>query len=197
MRISYDCKTKKWGTLETVLTAEQVDGSITQPRFSPDGRFLLFNVSEYSDFPIHQAKSDLYLMETETGRHRRLSISSHRCDSWHSFSSNGRWIAFSSKRLDGRFSRPFFSYVDQTGKVYKPFVMPQKDPTFYDSLVRVYNMPELITTKVPIKTKYLTKAVFDYKHAPSLSAITGSTPGRPLPKSKPAPTREMPWEQRE
>jgi len=198
MRISYDCKTRKWGILETILTAQQVNGSITQPRFSPDGRFLLFNVSEYSDFPIHQAKSDLYLMDTVSGRHRRLSISSDCCDSWHSWSSNGRWFAFNSKRIDGRFSRPFFSYVDQSGKVYKPFVLPQKDPAFYDSLVRVYNMPELITTQVPIKTRQLTKAIFDYKkHAPSVSAITGATPGRPLPKPKPEPTREMPWEQRE
>lgn len=199
MRISYDCRTRKWGTLETVLSAQQVNGSITQPRFSPDGRFLLFNVSKYSDFPIHQAKSDLYLMDTVTGRYHRLSISSARCDTWHSWSSNGRWIAFSSKRLDGRFARPFFSYVDRTGKVYKPFVLPQRDPAFYDSLVRVYNMPELIRTKIPIKTKQLSKAIFGYKHAPSVSAITGATPGRPLPapKAKPAPDREMPWEQRE
>ena len=197
MRISYDCSSRKWGTPETVLTAQQVNGSITQPRFSPDGRLLLFNVSEYSDFPIHQAKSDLYMMEVETGRHRRLSISSDRCDSWHSWSNNGRWIAFSSKRLDGRFSRPFFSYVDKAGKVYKPFVLPQKDPVFYNSLVRVYNMPELIKTEIPIKTRHLTKAIFDYKDAPSVSAITGATPGRPLPKRKAAPAREMPWEQRE
>jgi len=199
MRISYDCKTKKWGMLETVLSAQQVTGSITQPRFSPDGRFLLFNVSQYSDFPIHQAKSDLYLMDTVSGRHRRLSISSARCDTWHSWSSNGRWIAFSSKRLDGRFARPFFSYVDQTGKVYKPFLLPQKDPAFYDSLITVYNMPELIRTKIPIKSKQLSKAIFGYKNAPAVSAITGATPGRPLPKpkAKPAPGYKMPWEERE
>ena len=138
-------------------------------------------------------------METETDRYRKLSISSVRCDTWHSWSSNSRWIAFSSKRLDGRFARPFFSYVDQTGKVYKPFVLPQKDPTFYDSLVRVYNMPELVRNKVSIKTKQLNKAIFGYKHAPAVSTITGATPGRPLPapKAKPAPGSELPWEERE
>ncbi len=199
MRISYDCKTRKWGTLETIISAQEVNGSITQPRFSPDGRFLLFNVSEYSDFPIHQAKSDLYLMETETGRHRKLSISSTRCDTWHSWSSNSRWFAFNSKRLDGRFARPFFSYVDRTGKAYKPFVLPQKDPAFYDSLVRVYNMPELIKKTIPIKTKQLSRAIFDYKHAPAVSAVTGATPGRPLPapKAKPAPGYESPPQERE
>jgi len=199
MRISYDCKTKEWGPLETILPAQQVNGSITQPRFSPDGRFLLFNVSQYSDFPIHQAKSDLYLMETETGRYRRLSISSARCDTWHSWSSNSRWIAFSSKRLDGRFARLFLSYCDRTGKVHKPFVLPQKDPTFYDSLVRVYNMPELIKRTVPIRTKQLSSAIFDYKDAPAVSAVTGATPGRPLPapKAEKVPARESPWEERE
>jgi len=199
MRISYDCKTKKWGELETILAAQQVNGSITQPRFSPDGRFLIFNVSQYSDFPIHQAKSDLYLMETETGRYRKLAISSDRCDTWHTWSSNNRWIAFSSKRLDGRFARPFFSYVDHTGKAHKPFVLPQKDPTFYDSLTRVYNMPELIKRPVPIRAKQLTRAISDYKNAPGVSAITGATPGRPLPppKTKTVPPSKSPWEERE
>lgn len=199
MRISYDCNTRKWGDLETVLAAQQVNGSITQPSFSPDGRFLIFNVSPYSDFPIHQAKSDLYLMEIQTSRYRRLDISSQRCDTWHSWSINNRWIAFTSKRLDGRFARLFLSYVDQTGKAHKPFIMPQKDPTFYDSLTRVYNMPELIVKPVPIKPKQFSNAVIEYKNVSPANAITGATPGRPLrqQKDKTAPISQTSWGQRE
>ncbi len=199
MRISYDPKTQKWGSLETVLTAQQVQGSITQPRFSPDGRFLLFNVSEYSTFPTHQAECDLYMMETETGKFHKLPISSKRCDAWHGFSSNGRWIVFSSKRLTGR-ARPFFSYIDQTGKAHKPFLLPQKDPTFYDSLLQVYNIPELITKPVRIRPKQLTKAIFAYKQSPQADVITGATPGLPpAPPHKPQPpsTYDQPWLQRE
>jgi len=198
MRISYDCKTRKWGDLETVLSAQDVNGSITQPRFSPDGRFLLFNVSEYSAFPIHQAESDLYLMETETGRYYRLPISSDRNDSWHGWSSNGRWIVFSSKRIDGRFTRPFFSYIDGTGKVYKPFVLPQKDPTFYDSLVQVYNIPELIKGPIRVRAKQLSSSIFAYKQAPHADIITGATPGAPsVPTLKDwtAPGYDEPWKE--
>jgi WD40 repeat protein len=196
MRISYDCKSRKWGQLETVLSAHDVNGSITQPRFSPDGQFLLFNVSEYSAFPIHQAKSDLYLMEVETSSYHKLPVSSERCDAWHGWSSNGRWIVFSSKRLTGRFARPFFSYIDQTGKVYKPFVLPQKDPTFYDSLLQVYNIPELVKGPIRIKAKQLSKAIFAYKHTPQTDVITGATPGRrvvPTPKDWAAPGYDEPW----
>ncbi|UCF42565.1 MAG: PD40 domain-containing protein [Planctomycetota bacterium] len=200
MRINYDPKTQKWGQLETVLSADKVQGSITQPRFSPDGRLLLFNVSEYSTFPTHQAQSDLYIMETETGQFRKLPISSNRCDAWHGFSSNGRWIVFSSKRLTGRFARPFFSHIDETGKAYKPFLLPQKDPTFYDSLLQVYNIPELISQPVPIKPKQLTTGILAYEQAPHADIVTGATPGLPpVPPHRPQPpsTYDQPWLQRE
>jgi hypothetical protein len=200
MRISYDAETQKWGELETVLSAADVNGSITQPRFSPDGRFLLFNVSEYSVFPIHQAKCDLYLMDMQTGQYRRLDISSARCDAWHSWSSNGRWLVFSSKRMDGRFARPFISFIDAAGKAYKPFVLPQKDPAFYDSLVYVYNMPEILTGPVNVTAKEISRAIRAYNHAAPSDVITGATPG--AEKAPPAqdwssPGYDEPWRKKE
>ena len=177
MRIGFDLETQKWGELETVLSAQSLKGSITQPRFSPDGRFILISVSEYSDFPIHQAKSDLYLLEVETGQCSKLPISSDRNESWHGFSSNGRWIVFNSKRMDGRFARPHFSYFDKTGRAYKPFVMPQKDPTYYDSLTLAYNIPELLIKPIEVSQKQLAESIIAYKNAPGASAITGATPG--------------------
>jgi len=200
MRISYDAGTQKWGELETVLSAADVNGSISQPRFSPDGRFLLFNVSEYSVFPIHQAKCDLYLMDMQAGQYRRLDISSARCDAWHSWSSNGRWLVFSSKRMDGRFARPFISFIDAAGKASKPFVLPQKDPAFYDSLVYVYNMPELLTGPVSVSAKQLSRAIRGYKQTAAADVITGATPG--AEKAPPfqdwsAPGYDEPWRKRE
>lgn len=189
MRISYDCKTRKWGDLETVLSAQDVNGSITQPRFSPDGKFLLFNVSEYSAFPIHQAKSDLYLMNTENNRYHRLSVSSDRNDAWHSWSSNGRWLVFSSKRIDARFARPFFSYVDNAGNASKPFVLPQKDPLFYDSCLETFSVPELVTGPVQATAEKLARAIRGSRKIEVDMPITMATP-----KAGVAPE---PWHERE
>lgn len=36
-----------------------------------------------------------------------------------------------------------FCYIDRQGKAHKPFVMPQKYPSFYDNFLKSYNAPEL------------------------------------------------------
>jgi dipeptidyl aminopeptidase/acylaminoacyl peptidase len=191
MRIRYDMDSGQWGDLETVLTAQGVGGSIAQPRFSPDGRFVLFNVSEYSDFPIHQARCDLHLLDVESGKQRRLAISSPQCDSWHGWSSNGRWIVFSSKRLDGRFSRPFFSYFDKSGEAHRPFVLPQEDPFFYDSLIKTYNIPELLTEPVRTDASDLARAIRGRGASLEAQAVGGAAAGtqewtEPLPTPQPS-----------
>ncbi len=157
-RVSYDIQTDQWGQPETVLSTDETGLSILLPRVSPDGRFLLFCMCKYGCFPVYQPSSDLYVMDLQTGDYRRLEINSEYSESWHSWSSNSRWIAFSSKRRGGLFTRTYLSYVDQNGKAYKPFIMPQKDPTFYDSFLKTYSVPELITGPVKVSHKVLGRA---------------------------------------
>jgi hypothetical protein len=152
MRISYDVQTDQWGKLEVVLPAAETGLSVMLPRVSPDGRFLLFCMCDYGCFPVYQPSSDLYMMDLRTGEYGKLPVNSDYSESWHSWSSNGRWMAFSSKRGGSLFTRLYFSYIDENGKVYKPIVMPQKDPTFYDTLILTYSVPELITG--PVKVRY-------------------------------------------
>lgn len=147
-RVSYDVDTDTWGESETVLSAEKTGLSILLPRISPDGRFLLFCMCQYGCFPVYQPTSDLYLMDLSTGDYRKLGVNSDYSESWHSWSSNSRWIVFSSKRFGGFFTRSFFSYVDENGRASKPFVLPQKDPAYYDSLLETFSVPELITGPV-------------------------------------------------
>lgn len=158
-RIRYDIETDTWGEPETVLSADETGLCIMLPRVSPDGRFLLFCMCEYGCFPIYQPSSDLYLMDLETGDYRRLEINSDRSESWHSWSSNSRWFAFSSKRRDGVFTRLYLSYFDKTGKAHKPIILPQKDPTFYDSFPKTYTVPELVMEPVQVSSKALANAV--------------------------------------
>ena len=149
MRISYDIETNQWGDeVEPIITARETGKSISFPRISPDGKHLLFTMSDYGYFSIHFPSSDLYILDMQTGKYRKLDVNSESSESYHTWSSNSRWFVFASKRKDGLCSRLYFSYVDTLGKAYKPFIMPQKDPTFYDTYIMNYNIPELIKGSV-------------------------------------------------
>jgi hypothetical protein len=175
MRISYDVETDRWGPLETVLSAAETGRSILLPRISPDGRFLLFCMAEYGCFPIFQPTSDLYLMDLQTGTYRPLPINSDYAEAWHSWSSNSRWIAFSSKRQGGVFTRTFLCHLDADGQASKPFVLPQRSSSFYDSCYCVYNMPELVTGPVPAAPQALVRAATGSTQI-HVDSITGATP---------------------
>lgn len=176
MRIAYDADSDAWGEPETVLTAAETGRSILLPRVSPDGRFLLFCMTDYGCFPAYQPSSDLYLMDLVHGGYVSLEINSEFSESWHSWSSNSRWIAFSSKRQSGYFTRCYISYVAPDGGVQKPFVVPQRDPEFYMSLVKTISVPELVAGPVPIDRESLAQAARSEK-AIEVDAVTG--PSRP------------------
>lgn len=153
--ITYDPVRNVWGTADTVLSSQKTGMSILQPRVSPDGRFILFCMCNYSVFPTYQKSSDLYILDLSTKNYKRLECNSDEAESWHSWSSNSRWIAFSSKRDDGEFTRTYISYIDSLGNARKPFLIPQKDPAFYKSFLRAMNVPEFITGPVRISERKL------------------------------------------
>ena len=110
----------------------------------------MFTLSDYGNFSIWHPESELCLLTMDTGEIRLLNeVNSNDVESFHTWSSSGRWFVFSSKRLDGLWARPFFASFDpETGKAGKPFLMPQKDPDFYDTFTQTYNLPELIQQPV-------------------------------------------------
>ncbi|MGE5296221.1 MAG: TolB family protein, partial [Solirubrobacterales bacterium] len=182
MRIPYDPNQGTWGQAETVLAAKDIGKSILLPRISPDGRWLLVSMCDYGCFPVYQKSSDLYLIDLQagqqTGRYepRRLEINSDQSESWHSWSSTGRWIAFSSKRDSGLFTRTYLSYVDPNGAAHKPFVLPQEDPTAYDSCLWTYSVPELIVEPVHTTREALGRVVRGSKKISVQLPITMATP---------------------
>ena len=165
MRIAYDPVSHVWGKLETVISSTEIGLSITEPRVSPDGRFVLFTAAQYSQFPIYLPSADLYLLDITSGKWKKLEINSDRADSFHSWSSNSRWIVFSSKRYDNLFTMPYFSYIDSLGNVSKPFVLPQEDPLFYETCLELYNVPEFTKEPIHISPQILAKAAFSEKDA--------------------------------
>ncbi|MHC4557454.1 MAG: TolB family protein [Planctomycetota bacterium] len=187
-RVSFDVRSNSWGQVETVLSAEETGLSILLPRISPDGRFLLFCMCEYGCFPVYQSSSDLYIMDLSTGEYRKVAVNSKYSESWHSWSSNSRWIAFSSKRQDGLFTRTYLSYVDNDGKLYKPFVLPQRDPIYYDSLLETYSVPELIRGKIRAAKSLLGQAA---RNENSISVDV------PITSATPKVEEFEPWQERE
>jgi hypothetical protein len=112
----------------------------------------MFTMSDYGYFTIHHPMADLYLLNLDTRVYNKMEVNSPQTDSYHCFSSTGSWFVFSSKRMDGLFTRPFFSHLDENGKASKPFVLPQKDPEFYSTFIKNYNVPELITGEVKVSS---------------------------------------------
>jgi len=77
-----------------------------------------------------------------------LSVNSSETESYHSWSSSSRWFVFSSRRIDGLYTRPYIAYIDENGNAAKPFLLPQRDPNFYDEFMKSFNIPEF--TKGPM-----------------------------------------------
>jgi len=187
MRISYDIDTGQWGEVETVLSAEKEGKSITLPRFSPDGRWCAISMSDYSYQVSFQSDADLFLIDMATGQYHRMECSSDLSESWHSWSSNGRWLAFSSRRRDGQFLRTYFSYIDESGRAHKALLMPQKNPRFYDRSIMVYHLPELTTGPVPATSDRLLAVIRPWEPA-GPDVVTEASPWVPT-KPKPGPAK--------
>ena len=136
--------------VDTVYSSWKQGGSVSFPRISPDGKYLLFTWSDCSTFPIQHKEADLKLIDLTTKTvSDATELNSPETDSYHSWSHDGKWLIFSSRRIDGRYTRLFIAPF-RNGKFGKPFLLPQKDPNMYDNLLDSYNIPEFVRGKVEI-----------------------------------------------
>ena len=150
-RKSFDPATKTFGPRELVIDADSMHMSATLPRVSPDGQHLLIGMADYGCFHIWHKDADLYTYNLRTKRLRNIKeINSNDVESYHSWSSNGRWILFTSRRDDGGYTRLYIAYFDKNGRAHKPFILPQKDPYFYTDYFKSYNVPEFMIEPVTI-----------------------------------------------
>jgi Tol biopolymer transport system component len=156
MRVPYDPHRDQWGRPEVVLAASDLGFSVAQPRLSPDGHWLFFCACDHGAFPPYDSHSDLYALDLRSAQSqiqstvRKLELNSDQSESWLSWSSNSRWVVFSSKRLGALFSRPSLAYVAADGHCAKAFVLPQRDPDFYSYSMKTYTIPTLSTGPVRV-----------------------------------------------
>lgn len=171
VRRSFDEATHVFGEEELVYDAVSADKSVSLPRISPDGRYLLFALGQYGCFHSRHHDADIVCipMEKYTGTALTAETSSPvdmslvnsdgYSDSYPSWSSNGHWIMVASRRDDDNYSRVYFAYF-KDGKVGKAFLLPQEDPEHNIFLLKSYNRPEFMIEPVKISVDEFSK-VFD------------------------------------
>lgn len=170
LKRSFDVSTRSFSAPETVVDASAQGLSATLPRKCPAGPYLLFTMAPFGNFHIWHSDADLYLKNLETGDVRSIDeINSQAVESYHSWSSSGRWIIFSSRRDDGAYTRLYLAYFGPDGRFSKPFILPQKSPRAGSVLFKSYNLPEFMVEEVPYKPKQLIKTVRSVSRQAELS----------------------------
>lgn len=161
--IPFDAKTGTFGaSVDTLLNGPADDMSYTLARPSYDGRWLMYCQSSRSNFPVCQPDADLWLMNLETHQTRPVSeANSNDAESYHNWSSDSRWFVFSSKREDGMYTKLYLACIDDSGRVSKPFLLPQRNPReFYRKLMDAYNVPDFTKTHVDFDAQEAHRHVF-------------------------------------
>ena len=153
VRMGFDVNTGLFDEkADTIYNARMENHSASFPRISPDGRYMLITEADCGTFPIYHPEARLQIIDLATGNRINTDVlNSNQAESYHDWSSNGRWMVFQSRRMDGRHTRLILAYFSSDGTPCKPFMLPQQDPE--NNLTRIwsYNVPELVKTKVAHK----------------------------------------------
>ena len=141
---SFDPATRAFSEPRILVDGPASRRSVTLPRVSPDGRWLVMAVGPYGVFHVWHGGADLWILDLANGAVRPLAeLNSPRSESYHCFSRNGRWMVFSSRREDGAYTRPYLAAFDpEKGTFSRPFLLPVEDPADHRRRMWSYNVPE-------------------------------------------------------
>ena len=150
-KIDFNPETGRFGEkVDTIFNAVAMGKSLTWPRPSYDGKYIMFTLIDYGYFSIWHNESNQWLLDLQTGKAYELKeINSDEADSYHNWSLNSHWVVFTSRRGDGYYSRLYLACVDDKGNFSKPFMLPQRNPKeYYDESIYSYNVPDFTKSKV-------------------------------------------------
>jgi len=128
------------GALQDIPGASNNGKSNYFPRFSPNGKWLSFCQCNFGS--LIKSSSDVCLMRADLQGPARVleSNAAYAADSWHSWSSNSRWLVFASKRDDGIYARLYFTHIDDAGHASPAIRLPLDRPPLAS-----FNIPEFLT----------------------------------------------------
>jgi len=124
------------------------------PRFSPDGKWLSFCQANNGD--LIRSSSDIWLApgNLKGTAHRLACNVDYAADSWHSWSSNSRWLVFASKRDDGVYARLYLTHIDDRGRASPAVRLPLKEQP-----VKCFNIPEFVAEDPKVAERALYDAI--------------------------------------
>jgi len=126
----------KGGKAEPIAGASDNGMSNFFPKYSPDGKWIVFCKAD--SYMLLRPDSELYIIPAEGGTARRLRYNTARMNSWHSWSSNSRWLVFSSK-VNGPYTQLFLTHIDEDGNDSPPVLLER-----FTSPDRAANIPEFV-----------------------------------------------------
>ena len=150
-RVSFDESTGRLGdTVDTLVNAAKTGKSVSWPRPSYDGRYVMYTQADYGYFTAWHPESDLWLLNLQTGETRPMEeVNSNRVESLHNWSANSKWFLFTSRRDDGLYTRVYLASIDEEGRATKPFMLPQRDPKrYYHMSLYSFNTPDFTSKPV-------------------------------------------------
>jgi len=100
------------GTPERVIGASENGMSNNFPKVSPDGKWIVF--VRCKNGLLMRPDSQLWIVPFGGGEARPLESNLPVMNSWHSWSPNGKWLAFSSKS-PSYYTRLYLTHIDDEG----------------------------------------------------------------------------------
>jgi Flp pilus assembly protein TadD len=127
------------GKAEPIAGASQNGMSNNFPKVSPDGKWIVF-VENHTGL-LMRPDSKLYIVPFAGGKARMMRCNLWRMNSWHTFSPNGRWLAFSSKARSP-YTQLMLTHIDAQGND-SPAIMIENTT----AANRAVNIPEFVNTR--------------------------------------------------
>lgn len=149
-RVAFDAATGKLGEqVDTLIQADRIGKSVTWPRPSYDGRYIMYTLTDFGYFSIWHPEADLWLLDLQTGETRRMDeVNSEAAESFHNWNANSHWFLFTSRRGDGLYTHIYLASLEN-GKATKPFLLPQRNPKeYYRQLLYSYNTPDFTSRPI-------------------------------------------------
>ncbi len=186
-RAEYDSATNTFKEAEVVFPFSECGVSATQPKQVPGTNKWIITVHESTGSSPRPGDGDLYILDLDQKQNTPFQIgvtptkiktctlppnkyakitalkevNSADAEMYHSFSSNGKWMIFSSSRLTGEQNYPHIVYMDKNGNFGKPFAMPQKEPFFFSKNASGYVIPNLSKTPAGFENKKAAELYLD------------------------------------